>query len=292
MPFYYLAPALESYRTLPLNAVYHAFPSELNSSAFCLHNHQVLEINVLLKGRMQITVEDRIYELNEGDAVLCNPFVLHSGKWLSSDPNGCFIGFTTPLTQIMNFRESSLTEACKDLENGKYCFDEFYPAEESRVADIIYRIFEVYTDKSNSNECLTLMLTYELFSLLFEKHFHTALAGQGICKDVEFAKSVTLFVQNNYKHDINTTDAAAALHMELSHFCHAFKKNFGVSFRNHLCRYRCVRAAELYFDKTNSITEIASEVGFSNYCYFSRSFKKYIGHSPSVFFGKRKNCEK
>ena len=78
------------------------------------------------------------------------------------------------------------------------------------------------------------------------------------------------------------------MYMEISLFCHTFKRHFGISFSSHLCRYRCIRAAELYKNSGMNIADIAAAVGFSDYCYFSRSFKKYIGQSPAIYFGKWK----
>ncbi|MBR4866617.1 MAG: helix-turn-helix domain-containing protein, partial [Clostridia bacterium] len=55
-----------------------------------------------------------------------------------------------------------------------------------------------------------------------------------------------------------------------------------------LCRYRVQRAATDYAFSSLSIAEIAEAVGFSDYCYFSKSFKKYIGKSPAEYLGKWK----
>ena len=36
-----------------------------------------------------------------------------------------------------------------------------------------------------------------------------------------------------------------------------------------------------------SISQIAEQVGFSDYCHFSKTFKKIIGVTPSMYFQKR-----
>ena len=38
----------------------------------------------------------------------------------------------------------------------------------------------------------------------------------------------------------------------------------------------------------NDISTADAAVGFLDYCYFSRAFKKHIGQSPAVYFGKWK----
>lgn len=54
-------------------------------------------------------------------------------------------------------------------------------------------------------------------------------------------------------------------------------------------QYLCDFRLQIATDRINgnlSIAEIASEAGFNDYCYFSRSFKKYIGVTPAKYFGK------
>jgi len=288
MSFYFLNNTRNPHETLPLNAqlwTSHA-PDDGRCIAFQLHNHESLEINLILKGKMLMNVDGRKYTAQPGDAVLANPFALHTGECVSHDPDVAYICFTAVLSKLLNYSHSPLMACCRDLETGKYCFDEFYPAGESRVSEIICELQKIYTSNSNENECRSLMLTFELLSLLFGNHYHPTPELQHGRKNIEFSKSVSLFVQDHYHQDITTSDAAEALHMELSQFCRTFKREFGVSFLNHLCKYRCVRAAELYNGSDLAVSEIAAAVGFSDYCYFSHSFKKYIGQSPAKYFGK------
>lgn len=277
------------YTTLPINIIMHsAKNSEAEPAPIISHIHEQLEINLMLGGEMSISVDDRSYLLRPNDAVLCNPFAVHSGKWLTPNDANRFIGISIDLEKMFNFDQSPLAESCKALLTNKCKFDEFYPSGSSRIPDILQEILSVYTEKSNRNECRVLSLVYTLFEELFENHFHHTENQIGRHKNVDFLRETALFINENYTKDITTSDLAKALFMETSQFCHAFKRNFGVCFSNHLCKFRCIRATELYKNTTKSISEIALAVGFSDYCYFSKAFKKYIGISPAKYFGKWK----
>lgn len=279
-----------SHQTLPLNAVLHkkrtATAPELS---FSLHNHESLEINVLLEGSLSITVGGREYLMRPGDAVLCNPFDFHSGAWQHSGTAGTFIGFTMMLNSMLWFNRSPLHESCSALLENRYRFDEYYPAGSSRIPEIIQTILTLYMNKSSINDCRCLKLAYELLDELFSNYYHPSEESHSLERNVDFLRNVSAYVTANYTRDISTSDIAEALFMEITQFCHTFKRHFGASFRNYLCQYRCIRAAELYKGHCMSIAEIASAVGFSDYCHFSRSFKKYIGQPPSFYFGKWKN---
>ena len=287
MSFYKISSVTYPYNTLPINVVMYA-NEEGREPAIILHNHSSLEINLVVEGKMRFTLDGEDYFLERGDAILCNPFSLHSGTFLDSDRPGKFIGFTASLEKLFAFQGSPLFSAMKALNEQKYIFDVFYPAQSSRIGEILHELLAVYTVKSNANECRALFLTFELMSILFDGHYRESSNAPSNAKSTDFIKDVSAFVQNNFTRDIGTADAAEALHMEISQFCHTFKRHFGIPFRNHLCKYRCFRATELYRSADIPITDIATSVGFSDYCYFSRSFKKHIGVSPAVFFGRWK----
>ena len=46
---------------------------------------------------------------------------------------------------------------------------------------------------------------------------------------------------------------------------------------------RIKKAKELLLQKTGTISEIAYDVGFNSLTYFTRSFQKYYGITPSEF---------
>lgn len=291
MAFYKYSSITYPYSTLPINVVLHTDKTS-EEPAIILHNQKSLEINLLIEGEMRFTVDGADYLLRAGDAILCNPYALHSGSFTSHGGVGKFIGFTVSLDCFLAFRGSSLSTSLLALNEQDYRFDVFYPASETRIGEIIRELLEVYTVKSNANECKALSLTFELLGYLFENHYRKSQTTHTASKSTEFIKEVSVFVQNNFTRDIGTADVAEALHMEISQFCHTFKRHFGIPFRNHLCQYRCFRATELYRTERIPVTDIAALVGFSDYCYFSRSFKKYIGVTPAVFFGRWKEPSK
>ena len=286
MSFLFVDKERLSYQTLPLNSVIWSKDSLPGKGPFSLHNHEALEIILLLEGRLQVEVDGREYVLMPGDTMLANPYALHEGKWLSSGENDRYLCLTATLSRLCAYPYSPLYEYSEALENGRYRFDEFYPAGENRIAEDLTGLHTAYTDKSGVNECRTLMLFYALLGSLFDGHYHPNDLPRNTRKNDEFSREVSLYISANYHRDIATTDAAAALHMELSQFCRLFKQTFGVPFRSRLCHYRCIRAAERYRDTAVPITDIAAAVGFSDYSYFSKSFKKYIGQSPAYYFRK------
>lgn len=86
-------------------------------------------------------------------------------------------------------------------------------------------------------------------------------------------------------HEPNIGVAAIAQHLGLSegHLSHTFKKETDYTLLNYLTRYRIHRAMELLRDCRLKVYEVAEQVGYRDIAYFSATFKKLVGMSPSEY---------
>ena len=91
------------------------------------------------------------------------------------------------------------------------------------------------------------------------------------------------FLDSNYQKKISETTLASLCEMNPFRFSRCFKKEIGVTLQEYLVRLRIREALRLLDNPNASITDIAYTVGFNDSSYFSRTFKKYLNHSPSEF---------
>ena len=86
-------------------------------------------------------------------------------------------------------------------------------------------------------------------------------------------------------HEPNIGVAAIAQHLGISegHLSHTFKKETDYTLLNYLTRYRIHRAMELLRDCRLKGYEVAEQVGYRDIAYFSATFKKLVGMSPSEY---------
>lgn len=85
--------------------------------------------------------------------------------------------------------------------------------------------------------------------------------------------------------DPNITVGEIAQHLGLSegHLSHTFKKETDYTLLNYLTRYRIHKAMELLRDCRLKVYEVAEQVGYKDITYFSSTFKKLVGVSPSEY---------
>jgi len=91
------------------------------------------------------------------------------------------------------------------------------------------------------------------------------------------------FLESNYQKKVSENTLASLCGMNPFRFSRCFKKEIGVTLQEYLVRLRIREALRLLDNPNASITDIALMVGFNDTSYFSRTFKKYMNHSPSEF---------
>ena len=101
-------------------------------------------------------------------------------------------------------------------------------------------------------------------------------------------REVAIYLEKHYKDQISTKDIAKEFYMTVPCFCYAFKHNFGTSFVKYLADFRITTAIDLASNNDYTLSELAEAVGYLDYNYFSRTFKKLLGISPTAYFGKEK----
>jgi signal transduction histidine kinase/ABC-type sugar transport system substrate-binding protein/AraC-like DNA-binding protein len=93
-------------------------------------------------------------------------------------------------------------------------------------------------------------------------------------------KQALAYMHQNYAQQITRQDIAAAVGVNERYLTEIFGQEMSISLWDALNRFRIQRACDLLRSTGNSITAIASQVGFSDSSYFGRVFKIHLGMSP------------
>jgi two-component system response regulator YesN len=91
------------------------------------------------------------------------------------------------------------------------------------------------------------------------------------------------YIEDHFGESITVENIADVVQLNKDYFSHIFKKSIGESFTDYLNKRRIEEAKKLLLQKKYKIYEIADMVGYSDYKYFSKVFKKLVGISPNKF---------
>ena len=96
-------------------------------------------------------------------------------------------------------------------------------------------------------------------------------------------RSIIAHVNKNYSERITLDDIAALTYFSPIYCDTVFKREVGRSIIDFLIDKRIEEAKKLLLAQTAALTSVAERVGFSDYNYFSRVFKKRTGYTPSAY---------
>ena len=92
------------------------------------------------------------------------------------------------------------------------------------------------------------------------------------------------YISKHYNDpDISVGSVAESLNISEGYLSHTFKKETDYTLLNYITRYRIHKAMELLKDCRVKVYEVAEQVGYREIAYFSATFKKYTGISPSEY---------
>jgi len=83
--------------------------------------------------------------------------------------------------------------------------------------------------------------------------------------------------------NITVAEIAQSIGISEGHLSHTFRKETDYTLLNYLTRYRIHKAMELLRDCRVKVYEVAQQVGYKDITYFSATFKKVVGISPSEY---------
>ena len=90
-------------------------------------------------------------------------------------------------------------------------------------------------------------------------------------------------VATHFDAPIALGHAASLCRLSSTQFCRVFRQEHGLSFGQHLVRYRLEQARERLAHPGALVKEVAYSVGFNDLSYFSRAFKRELGVRPSDY---------
>lgn len=104
----------------------------------------------------------------------------------------------------------------------------------------------------------------------------------------ELTRKTLCYIQAHYKEDITLQSLSKIVFASPNYLGKVFFSDVGCRMGDWLNRYRVERAKELLTSTDKKTYEIAEEVGFSGYKFFSVCFLKYVGYSARDYRNKFK----
>lgn len=92
------------------------------------------------------------------------------------------------------------------------------------------------------------------------------------------------YISQNYMNsDLSIKSISDFIRLSPSYICTIFKNETKQTLNQYITSFRIEKAKDLLIDPRNKISDISLQVGYTDSNYFSKSFKKIVGLSPTEF---------
>lgn len=284
--------------SFPFNLM-HIELSKYPFGTFPCHWHPGIEMTYILDGEMTYLVNQKSFLLKKGDCVFVNANVLHSGEqYKSEDCN--YICFVFQPSMVSGFSHSVMenryVNPILENKNFDYALISADSPEHLKCEQIIERITHLDALRKDGYHIYIQSQLTELWALIYHAYKDflenvDSSLNPAENKQIQRLKKALTFIYDNYTEPITLDEIAASCHTSKSEFCRLFKKALHRTPFDFLLHYRVEKSLPLLCNNNLSITEVASQVGFSGSSYYAEVFRKFMNCSPSQYRKQHMNDE-
>ena len=245
------------------------------------HWHSEVEIIRILKGTLDIRLNNKTHIANTGDSIFINSETVHGAQ-----PHDCVYECLDFNLGFFPASDNSSRYFIESLQNHEYVIKEFISDENESFSNAVNSVFEAMKNKSSGYKFKVIAGLYNLFGIVIDEHLYYPVSGApsiSADKNVAKLKNVLSFIRNNYDTPITLHDMAKAAGMSPKYFCYFFKDLTTKTPVEYLNVYRIEKASHKLINSDASVTETAFSCGFNDLSYFIKTFKAIKGITPAKF---------
>ncbi|MCF2946653.1 AraC family transcriptional regulator [Paraglaciecola aquimarina] len=91
------------------------------------------------------------------------------------------------------------------------------------------------------------------------------------------------YIKHNYHTKILIEDLASIAHLSVRQFERRFKETFKTTSHQYIIKLRIMKSCKMLLNENMTIADIAINTGFYDQSAYTKSFKKYIGKTPTQY---------
>ncbi len=240
-----------------------------------MHHHNSYEIYLLLDGKRNIIIDDKVLCGVPGDIYLIPPGRIH---------RTCGGGHERI---VVNFSEEFIERCFNDEFKRKIleCFDAQHiraRKDEFKLLCDICRLL-MRSEKEKSGEMAAIKLGELL--LILDRNRKGEIEKKEASGTAQLVSDILLFIDRNYIWLDDIGEIAEKFLISREYLCRIFKKHTGNTVVSYINELKLKTAQQLILKTNKKITEISLECGYSSAAYFSRLFAEKYGISPKEYRG-------
>jgi len=224
------------------------------------HCHSQFELIAIIKGDINVIIEDKYYNLTENQTIIIPPLCYHSITAKN----------TSAYKRITALFDSSYIP---NVIQTKFTNNDFCP-----TISTFHQLDKLKSICQEINKNYYSPLAESLLIQILYNHADSKKEVLAMSTD-EFLKKAINYINDHIHQKILLTDFSKHMMLSKSSFCHKFEEKMNISPKQYILQKKFAIANKLLKEGVPATT-IAIQLGYENYSNFYRIYLKKYGISP------------
>lgn len=267
--------------------------------AIKMHCHDFIEIAFVCRGKGYHIVDGKEFDVSKGDLYIINSDTPHSFYPIDKENSGkltvfncmfipCFIEDlaieTGMLKKIINI---FLYRSIFSDELG-YPPDISLKGQEIIEAEAIFdKMYYEYEHKQEGYIDILKFYLCELLVKIYRFHKKNRSSTEATDYKLQLINDSMKYLKENLSNRLSLEEISQYVFLSKSYFASIFKNITGISVFDYIQKLRIEKACSLLLESEEKITEISKAIGYNDYRFFNKTFKKITGLTAQEF--KKRN---
>ncbi len=244
------------------------------------HGHDDLEIGILLKGSLELHMENETRHLTAGDIYLINSFQVHAFQRAENDnlvilfqiPSDLYCRIH-PRLNLIWFLDNVIRSDCGETYD--------------KIRESLIQCTRLYYNNSDYADVLCTSILLDVIYTLLSKtrtEVRTEQLSAAVHTNTRRLNRITKYISAHYTDRISLQDIATQENITENYLSHLIRDMLGISFQEYLSIFRFEHALRLAnSDHPPGILDITLDSGYSSSRYLNSDFRKYLGMSVKEY---------
>lgn len=256
--------------SLNINEIYTKFYQEKGINyEFQGETHPYWELTYVDKGVLLTTVDNKEYELKQGDLIFYAPLQFHTQSTLDKNSSSYL---------TVNFN--------MDFNHYELLCNKVFSLKRESYSVVSNLMKELSNDSIYSNDLALCYLKQLIIQTLrLENSYSQSMPTTHMQQTYEnqLLNDIIKFIDDNIDSKISISTLCTHFCISNSMLHSLFKKNMNNTVKNYINELKLNKSKELIKNSTYTLSEISEILGFSSIHYFSKKFKLCFGVSPTEY---------
>lgn len=254
--------------------------STYQDMSFLAHWHNEVELIFVREGTARISIDGKIYNISQGDLVICGSRSIHYNDSYKM-PN---------ILEFILFDTQSILPEHVDSHESYFLSSE--TISQLGLSEQVNQIFSIIPDELKNRQTYYQRIVASLITQFWynikRKHPHTQTNSEKETTFIKLEKAIT-YIRLHHSEQITLEKIADIAGFSPSYFSQTFHRLTGIGFLKYLQIVRIDAAIHKLQKENTRILDIALDTGFSNIRSFNRVFKELTGLTPMEFLKKHRH---